>query len=723
MAVEGSDQSLLPGTKKNKPIDIKGFLARWGIFIIIVGNFGFTLLAPFALMAIKPFYKATARIRIDPVTQTIIGKGEDSSILQQYKDYARTQSIRMRDDQILTEAIRRLTPEQKDANFPKGLPADKCAILLARRLYVKPIARSHLIDIALQGNSPVGLAEILNNIMDVYIETVRAEERAKNDNRLKYLRSERDALKRQIQEKAHKLQQVAKLTSTSSFSEAFNFYYKKAEQLQHAFVKLYLQRVDAENLYYQRLREKKEISALSMEPHVEEMVANDWGLDSTQSWTYQKLQELRSSLDGLSENNADRKYVEERMKAMRKYEKDMTDEVRELSKIVIYGKRQYELEKRLIEARNRFETIKTAEKDIQEKLKKAKEEAVLNSERLIIGEQLQAELRHMRELLFKYESRINELGVQSNAPSRVSISVRARRPYQQAGSNAKKLFMVCLALPFGLITFILFVIEFTDNRIRRPMDVVYALGYPSTWPISRAPADVDFSRVTLDAPKSVTSKALRSLALRLHRDAEKNQSKVFLFSGVESRVGTTEILLNTAHQLGQMVPQVLVIEGNSVHPTLRELVGVSSDHPGLVEILNGEKTFEECVYTDYERNINIIFSSGVGGLHEANLVFQMIMAQAKKDYDIILLDSVPIMVSDFTEYLSMHTDVLVMVIQGDRTMYSTVRRVAELFIRLEVPAIAPVLNWGGPKYITRLEKFMDRPLLKFFMERLRDARS
>ena len=282
--------------------------------------------------------------------------------------------------------------------------------------------------------------------------------------------------------------------------------------------------------------------------------------------------------------------------------------------------------------------------------------------------------------------------------------------------------MVCLALPFGLITVVLFVIEFSDNRIRRPMDVVYALGYPSTWPISRAPAGVAFSRVTLDAPKSVTSKALRSLALRLHRDAEKHQSKVFLFNGVESRVGTTEILLNTAHQLGQMVPQVLIIEGNSVHPTLRELLGVSSDHPGLLEILKGEKTFDECVYTDYERNVNVIFSSDIGDFQEANLVFQMIMAQAKKDYDIILMDSVPIMRSDFTEYLSMHTDVLVLVIQGDRTLYRTVRQVAELFVRLEVPAIAPVLNWGGPKYVTRLEKYMDRPFLKFFMERLRNAR-
>ena len=61
----------------------------------------------------------------------------------------------------------------------------------------------------------------------------------------------------------------------------------------------------------------------------------------------------------------------------------------------------------------------------------------------------------------------------------------------------------------------------------------------------------------------------------------------------------------------------------------------------------------------------------------------------------VLIDSTQIMKSDFTEYLAMHSDVVIMVIQGDRTLYRSVREVAQFFIRLEVPALASVLNWGG----------------------------
>ena len=723
MAIAGADSAFLPGTKKNKPIDIVRFLKRNIVLIIVIGNFGFTLLAPFAFMGIKPFYKASAKLKIEPVVQSITGKDEETSILGQYKDFIMTQANRIRDATIIEKAIKKLTPEQKDALFPKGLAAEKCARLLAKRLFVAPISRTYLIGLAIQGDSPDGLAPVLNEIMDVYKETVDSEKRAQNDTRLAYLNSERDKLQQQIIAKRTKLRELAKLTNTSSFDEQFNFYFKQAEQLQKAYVGLYLKMVDAKHLYLRRSKEKIEISKLSMEPHLEEMVANDWGLDSTQSWTYQQLQGMRSSLDGLTEKNPERKHTEDRMKSMRKYELDMTEEVRELGRKVIYGKREYDLEKKLVEAKSKYDSIKTSMEDISLKLEAAKKEAGINSERLIIGEQIQAELGQMRQLLFSYENRINVLMVQTNVASRISIYTKAREPESPSGSNAKKLFMVCLVLPFGIVTFILLVIEFMDNRITSPRNIVSALGYPSSWPISRAPEGIPFSRVTLDARESVTSKALRSLALRIHRDAARNDSKLFLFNGVDNKSGVTEIILNTAHHLGQMLPSVLVIEATSSHPTLRKLLDLPPEHPGFSEVLTGKATFEEAIYTDFERNVNFIFSSPPPYTIESSLVFESILAEARKHFDIVLIDSTQIMRSDFTEYLAMHSDVVIMVIQGDRTLYRSVREIAQLFIRLEVPALAPVLNWGGVKYTTKMEKFLEKPYLKFILNRLNDRSS
>ncbi|SMC99148.1 Uncharacterized protein involved in exopolysaccharide biosynthesis [Desulfocicer vacuolatum DSM 3385] len=719
--METSSQELLPGTKKGKPLDIFRFLRKYTVPIIVLGNFIFTLLIPFALMGIKPYYMATAKLQIDPVVQTIIGKGQENSILQQYSDYSRTQATRLRSHDVLEEAVKRLVPEHRDALFFPGAPQERCITMLHKKLSVKIVRRTHLIELELQSGRRTGLAQVLNNVMESYKDIVDSQQKQQNQTRLKYLESERDHLRRSIDNKITTLKDIAKKTHTSEFSEMYNFYYKRAEQLQQAKVKIDLMLMDVETAYNQKVQEKEKISKLDMEPFVEEVVANDWGLDSTQSWTYQQLQELRTKLDGLSEKSSDRTYIEERMKAMSRYEKKMTNEVRKLADMTVYGKRDYELTTNLIKEQSRYDALREAAKDISTQLAKAREEAAINSERLINGEQTQAELRHMRGLLFKYESRINELGVQANAPSRISFALRAQTPMSPAGNNAKKLVMVCVIVPFGFIGFICLVIEFMDNRITNPMNITHALGHPSTWPISRALPHVPFSRVTLEAPASVTSKALRSLALRIYKENQTNESRIFLFNAVTDTSGTSEIILNVGNLLGQIHPNILIIEAVTAKPAMRRLLDIPPSQPGIAEMINGEADFNECIYTDAERNVDILPASGKEKFQNSTLIYGMIITMAKKNYDIVLIDSSPVMQNDFTEYLTVFSDVLLLVVQGNRAMYSDLRRTAELFIRQQIPAIIPVLNWGGPRYVGKLEKRMENSFLHSFLKRIRRA--
>jgi len=634
---------LLPGTKKSKPLNLVRFLRRYTVLIIVIGNFIFTLLAPFAFLAIKPYYKASSKIQIDPVVQTIIGKGSEASILLQYSEYVRTQVGRLRHRDILGPAIEKMTAEERAALFPPGVTLDTCVAILNSRLYIKPVRNTHFIDLAIQGSSHKGLGEILNNIMEIFKDSADSQRITQNQNRLSYLNSESQDLNKKIENKIQILRKLARQTHTSDFSETFNFFYKKAEQLQQAKVKIYLKLVDVESSYNQKSQEKKQISVISMEPQVEDVVAQDWGLDSTQSWTYQKLQEMRTKLDGLSQNNKDRAYIENRMKAMRLYEKKMTDEVRELAKITVYGKRDYELKTQLIREQSKYNALKDASKDITLKLQQAKEEAAINSERLILGEQVQSELRNMRELLFKYESRINELEVQSNAPSRISIALRAQPPMIPAGNNAKKLFLVCLVIPFGLTGLVFLVWEFMDKRITIPQNITQALGTPSSWPVSRVKGDGQFVRITLDDPKSVTSKALRSLALRIYKENQVNGSKMFLFNGVDDKSGNTEMLLNVAHQLGSLSSKVLVIEGVTSNPVMKTLLNIPASLTTTDDLMNAEMDLDSMIYEDRERQINVIPASNNRDIQNACHDFTRFLAMVKKEYDFILLDSSPIM--------------------------------------------------------------------------------
>jgi len=83
------------------------------------------------------------------------------------------------------------------------------------------------------------------------------------------------------------------------------------------------------------------------------------------------------------------------------------------------------------------------------------------------------------------------------------------------------------------------------------------------------------------------------------------------------------------------------------------------------------------------------------------------LKEAKSEYDFICIDSSPILQSDLTEYLAANCDAGVLIIQGDSSLYKDVRRSAEILIRLDIPALAPVLNWGGVKNKPWFEKHID----------------
>lgn len=710
---------LPPGTKKNKPVDLARFLKRYLLLVVVFGNFIFTLIVPFAFLAIKPFYKVSATIQIDPVTQTIIGKGQETSILQQYTDYIRTQAIQLRSHDILNVAVERLSPDAFNALFPPGINRETAIAIVNARLYIKPIRNTHLIEMAIQGNTRAGLADILNNIMDVYKEQVDTRQKNKNDNRLQFLQSEHSILAEDIKTKIETLRNLARKTYTSNFKEEFNFFYKKAELLQQANVKMSLQLIDVETLYRQKLSEKEEISKLSMEAQVEEVVANDWGLDSTQSWTYQQLQEMRTKLDGLSRDNRDRGYVEERMDAMRKYELEMTEEVRKLAKKTVYGKRDYELETGLISEESKYNAIKKGVEELSAQLEIAKKEATLNSELLITGGQIQEELAHMRQLMFKYEARINELVVQSNAPSRISVALRAMEPTAPAGNNSKKLLMVCLIIPYGMMGCFFFILEWIDNRITSPMNIIHALGVPSTWPIARADADLPFHEIMEASPNSLSAKAMRSLATRIYKEHLQNHSRVFLFNSVDEVSGTSDILLNVSRHLGNLGSRVLIIESVATTTVLKKRFGVSENAPDIGAFLNSETDLDDLLYHDASSGVKILFApEELDAHHVLRPVFCELLEKFSKEFDLILMDSSPVMKNDFTEHLTVFTDVLVLIIHGNRTLYRNFRRVAELFIRQEVPAIIPVLNWGGPRPDTILGMTFKNPVLRFLMKRI-----
>jgi polysaccharide biosynthesis transport protein len=142
---------------------------------------------------------------------------------------------------------------------------------------------------------------------------------------------------------------------------------------------------------------------------------------------------------------------------------------------------------------------------------------------------------------------------------------------------------------------------------------------------------------------------------------------------------------------------VLVLDGNLRREDLFGKMNVPLSHPGIEDLLAGTKAWADCLYHDPRRDIDIIFSHTLSPDRVMARKLSDFLQEVKSQYDLICIDSCPVMAADFTEYLAVRADVVVLVSQGDSALYRDLRRTAELFLRLGVPALAPVLNWGGEK--------------------------
>ncbi len=698
----------LPFGKPSKPLDLIGFAKRYGLFIVVIGSFLFTITVPIVLLISKPNYAVKAIMRVDPVMPSLITSSDDPQIINYYQDYARTQAQRMMSFDVLKKTVEKLTPKEKASLFPKGMPADVCANMLSFNIKTNPLIGTHLIEITASSLKKEGLAPLVNKFMEVFLEKVRKNSEMRDNERLVFLRNKKQSLKTEVSTIENKLIILTKNINTATFSENFNLSGKKTEGLQKLYIQALGEQIAAKTQLDEKVKLTNQIKSLTLEPMVEEMVMKDNSLNMTSTWTYQQQQQLRSSTDGLTKNNPDRIYIEERMNAMRDYEKKQRNELNKTAHKILYGIRDFGLSKDLITANNDNERTKIAEKEISTELKKSSDESIKTSVGIHVGESLEAELKHKRELLDHIDTRIQELEVEGKAPLHLSIESFARMPDHAEGSNVQKLFLIFFSVSFLGAGGVFFAYDFFDNRIRRAKDIQQALGYPPACIITKSTDTIPFHQLISLTAENDIAKTIRSFAVRINCEKTETNASIILFTGVDKASGCSSIALNTSHALAALSPKVLLIECNISTPALSKLTCLPTEPSGFSDFLCAAEPWNNYIVDSPGCNISIMYAGNsiVGSISQHRL--KELLNSAKNEYDYICIDCAPILQSDLTEHAALYADIIVLITVGESTHFRDLRRAAELLVHLRVPAIAPLLNWGGLKRSMSIDKLLEK---------------
>ncbi len=173
-------------------------------------------------------------------------------------------------------------------------------------------------------------------------------------------------------------------------------------------------------------------------------------------------------------------------------------------------------------------------------------------------------------------------------------------------------------------------------------------------------------------PTSAAAEAVRDLRTSVMLSNIDNPPKVIISTSSLPGEGKTTQSLALAQNLSAMGQSVLLIEGDIRRRTLNEYF---TDVPmkGIVSVLLDEVPFEAARLTDPELNVDVLFGEE-SSFNAADIFssakFKDFIAQQRAEYDVIIIDTPPVLVVPDSRIIAQVADVTLLSVKWDSTTKS-----------------------------------------------------
>ena len=314
-----------------------------------------------------------------------------------------------------------------------------------------------------------------------------------------------------------------------------------------------------------------------------------------------------------------------------------------------------------------YQAARAREESLKEQVAKLREDAMGEQDRGVGYAVLKRVAETDRALYDTLLERYNQLNASAGSTSNnITLVDRADIPREPSSPN--------LLLNLGLALFIgvagaaafVFLREYFDDTIRSPRDVETKLGLPLLGLIPTA-SDGDAVTAAADA-KSSLSEAYHSLVANLRFATSNGFPRVCVVTSTNETEGKTTSAHSIAVDLARLGKSVLLIDGDLRRPTLHRRLA-EKNVPGLTELLIGAASFDQVLReSEYD---NLTYMTGLPIPPEPSLLLggdrlPEVIAEATSKYDIVIIDSAPILGLSDTVSISSLVDGVLFVLDASR---------------------------------------------------------
>ncbi len=279
-----------------------------------------------------------------------------------------------------------------------------------------------------------------------------------------------------------------------------------------------------------------------------------------------------------------------------------------------------------------------------------------------------------RQLLDTYTNRVKEIASQEKAQSPdARIISRAVVPNEPTYPRRPMIFGVAFFGSLLLGSLVVFGLERLDHTFRSSEQVEQVLGLPT---LGLVPAILGLERrygppedYVLDHPNSPFGEAVRSLRTAILLAGGASPPRILLLTSSVPSEGKSSLAMCLARVHASSGRRTLIVDCDVRRPRLHELANVSNER-GLTDILVQHRSLEEVAYEDAKSGATFVTAGGV--IHDpaaalASDRMQQLLQVASARYDLVILDSPPVLSVSDARVLAQMVDKTVFLVHWGHT--------------------------------------------------------
>ena len=653
----------------------------------------------------EPVYQASALVLVRKLnSQPLQAAGPDMR-LSYFEDYMATHVVVIRSPLIVDRAIKKKDLASMKSFEASGDPLGQILSSLAVNRDTKETTggANNVVYLSFRGPIADECGKVLTAVIDSYQEYLDKQYRNAGDDTVDLITKARDFLKNELAKSEEAFRLFRQKTPIYGRSkEGGNVILERIGSVEAKRSALIIRRIDL--LERLKLLEK----AIQDGKSTAAIVAMTRGMGETKAATAEKsledqllplrLQE-RELLQSYSDDHPQVKSVRGRMELVKEHH----------AKTSIVGSADSKdpVQQYLTVLREEMRDTDTLEKSLSNLLEGLKLEARDLSNYDMEEDNLRNDMARKQQFYDATIKRLTEInlvrdtqGFNISVLSQSGVGVKvAPSAFQTIVGGA----MLGLLLGIGLA----FLADLTDKGFRSPEEVRRRLQLPLLGHVPYLKPDPEVTRkvesgeiqvdpllFTLHKTKSLEAEAYRAIRTALLFSIQGEGHRVIQVTSPSKGDGKSLMVANLAVSIAQSNKRVLIIDADCRRPRQHKVFNLPNKR-GLVDIIRQDAGLVDCVQKSVADGVWVV-PSGVIPQNPAELLtapqFRQFLDQARQEFDLVLVDTPPVLAVTDPCIVAGHTDGVVLVLRLTRQGRPNAERAREILKTLKVNMLGLVVN-------------------------------